>query len=65
MRDQQWLLSYRDVAGIRTALANLSHRLSRKPHLELATHHLIDSRRELERRFHDFFPDLREFSTHV
>jgi len=65
MRDQQWLLSYRDVGGIRTALANLSHRLSRRPHLELATHHLVDSRRELERRFHDFFPDVREFSTHV
>lgn len=62
MRDQQWLLSYRDVAGIRIALTNLSHRLSRKPHLELATHHLIDSRRELERRFHEFFPDVLAMS---
>jgi acyl carrier protein phosphodiesterase len=65
MRDQQWLLSYREVDGIRIALTNLSRRLSRRPHLELATHHLVDSRRELERRFHDFFPDVREFSTHV
>jgi acyl carrier protein phosphodiesterase len=62
MRDQQWLLSYRHVEGIRIALTNLSRRLSRKPHLEEATHHLIDSRRELERRFHDFFPDVVAFS---
>ncbi|HEV2720321.1 MAG TPA: ACP phosphodiesterase [Thermoanaerobaculia bacterium] len=65
MRDQQWLLSYREVAGIRIALTNLSRRLSRRPRLELATHHLVDSRRELQRRFDDFFPDLIEFSTHV
>ncbi|HKS23164.1 MAG TPA: ACP phosphodiesterase [Thermoanaerobaculia bacterium] len=65
MRDQQWLLSYREIAGIHTALTNLSRRLSRQPHLEAATHHLVDSRRELERRFHDFFPDVIEFSTTV
>ena len=62
MRDQQWLLSYRETSGIRTALTNLSRRLSRQPHLELATHHLIDSRHELEQHFHDFFLDAcREF----
>jgi acyl carrier protein phosphodiesterase len=57
LRDQQWLLSYREIGGIHTALANLSRRLSRQPHLELATRHLADSRRELEWRFHDFFLD--------
>ena len=62
MRDQQWLLSYRHVDGIRITLTNLSRRLSRKPQLETATRHLLDSRRELERRFHDFFPDLVAFS---
>ncbi len=65
MRDQRWLLSYREVGGIHLALTNLSRRLSRKPHLEDATHHLRDSRRELQRRFHDFFPDVIEFSTGV
>ena len=65
MRDQQWLLSYREVGGIRVALTNLSRRLSRLPRLELATHHLIDSRRELQRRFEEFFPDVIEFSTRV
>jgi len=62
MRDEQWLLSYVGVEGIRTALANLSRRLSRKPHLEDATHHLIDSRPELERHFQEFFPDVVAFA---
>jgi acyl carrier protein phosphodiesterase len=62
MRDQQWLVSYREIDGIRTALTNLSRRLSRQPHLELATHHLVDSRHELAQHFHDFFLDAcREF----
>lgn len=56
-----WMLSYREVESVHIALANLSKRLSRKPHLETATHHLIDSRAELERRFHDFFPDVVAF----
>jgi acyl carrier protein phosphodiesterase len=62
MRDGEWLLSYGDIDGIRMALTNLSYRLSRRPHLETATHHLIDSRAELERRFHAFFPDVVAFS---
>ena len=57
-----WLLSYQDIDGIRMALTGISRRLSRRPHLETATHHLIDSRAELERRFHDFFPDVVAFS---
>ena len=61
---RSWLLSYREIDGIRIALTNLSRRLSRRPHLETATHHLIDSRRELERRFHDFFPDAIAFAKH-
>jgi acyl carrier protein phosphodiesterase len=58
-----WMLSYRDIDSIRVALTNLSKRLSRRPHLETATHHLIDSRAELERRFHDFFPDVVAFAS--
>ena len=57
-----WLFSYRQVEGIRIALTNLSRRLSRKPHLETATNRLIDSRVELERRFHEFFPDVVAFA---
>lgn len=62
MRDEQWLLSYAEVEGVRITLTNMSKRLSRRPHLETATHHLVDSRAELERRFHDFFPDVVAFA---
>jgi acyl carrier protein phosphodiesterase len=62
MRDGEWLLSYQDIEGIHIALTNLSRRLSRKPHLEDATHHLIDSRAKLEPHFHAFFPDVVAFS---
>ena len=57
-----WILSYREIAGVRSALAGISHRLSRRPHLETAAHHLIDSRAELDRRFHDFFPEAIAFA---
>ena len=62
MRDEQWLLSYRELDGIHIALSNLSRRFSRRPHLETSTHHLIDSRQELERRFDEFFPDAVAFA---
>lgn len=58
MRDGGWLQSYREIEGIRMALAGISRRLSRAPRLETATHHLVDSRAELERRFDEFFPDV-------
>lgn len=64
IRDEGWLQSYAEIGAIHFALSNLSRRLSRHPHLETATHHLIDSRAELERRFHDFFPDVIAFSEH-
>jgi acyl carrier protein phosphodiesterase len=58
MRDEDWLLSYREIDSIHEALTNMSYRLSRRPHLEAATHHLIDSRAELEGHFRAFFPDV-------
>jgi acyl carrier protein phosphodiesterase len=58
-----WILSYQDIEGVRGALTGLSRRLSRRPHLETATHHLIDSREELELRFRTFFPDVIKFTT--
>ena len=63
MRDSDWLQSYATIDGIHAALANLSYRLSRRPHLETATHHLIDSRDELQRRFEAFFPDVVAISS--
>lgn len=62
-RLREWLPSYAAIEGIHTSLANLSYRLSRRPHLETATHHLIDSRDELRRRFDAFFPDVVALSS--
>ena len=63
MRDGGWLQSYATIDGIHIALTNLSFRLSRRPHLETATRHLIDSRAELQRRFDAFFPDVVAISS--
>jgi len=62
MRDQQWLLSYRTLEGIETALRNISRRFSRQPKLAPATHLLVDARADLERRFEIFFPEVMEYS---
>jgi acyl carrier protein phosphodiesterase len=62
MRDEEWLLSYRDVEGIARALRGISRRFSRRPRLETAAHHLVDSRGELQRLFDQFFPDVVAFA---
>lgn len=60
MRDEGWLASYRSIDGIGMALFGISRRLSRRPELDPAVHFLTDSdsRAELERLFHEFFPDV-------
>lgn len=62
IRDERWLQSYLEVEGIRFSLLNISRRFSRRPHLETAARHLIDSRVELERRFGEFMPDVISFA---
>lgn len=63
-RMKAWLLSYREIDGIETALRNMSRRLSRKPHMETAVNFLRDrdARAELLRRFEAFFPDVIAFA---
>ncbi len=63
IRDERWLQSYRELDGIHLALTNISRRFSRRPHLETATRHLVDSRAELERRFEELFPDVMELAS--
>lgn len=60
MRDEGWLRSYQTIEGIRRALGGISHRLSRRPQLAPSVHFLTDGdpRIELERLFHEFFPDV-------
>jgi len=62
MRDEGWLSSYQTPEGIRMSLSGISHRLSRRPQLAPAVHFLVDpdTRSELERLFHEFFPDVME-----
>ena len=62
MRDEGWLLSYREVDGIAGALRGISYRIARRPQLELAARHLVESRAELERRFREFFPEVVAFA---
>ncbi|HYH09606.1 MAG TPA: ACP phosphodiesterase [Thermoanaerobaculia bacterium] len=62
IRDEAWLQSYREIAGIHGALRNISYRFTRRPRLETATRHLVDSRKELEHRFEQFFPDVVAFA---
>jgi acyl carrier protein phosphodiesterase len=58
MRDGRWFASYAHVDGIRTALFQMSSRLSRPHRLETSVRHLTDSRDELQRHFDAFFPEL-------
>jgi acyl carrier protein phosphodiesterase len=60
MRDDGWLESYQSLDGIRLALGGISHRLSRRPQLAPSVRFLEDAetRSELERLFHEFFPDV-------
>lgn len=62
MRDEQWLIGYREVEGIRAALAGISRRIARRPRLETAVRHLVESREELEREFEVFFPQVVAFA---
>ena len=61
LRDEGWIPSYRTIEGVELTLRQISRRLSRKPRLETAARHLVDSREELSRHFHDFFPDAIRF----
>jgi acyl carrier protein phosphodiesterase len=58
IRDEQWLLSYREPGGIHTALTMMSFRFSRKPHLETAVRLLEESGGALRFHFRRFLPDV-------
>jgi len=62
MRDSRWLEGYGEIDNVRLALAGISRRMSRRPALESAAHHLVVSRVELQRRFDAFFPDVVDFA---
>lgn len=64
MATEDWLGSYRHVAGVEKALAGISNRLSMRRRdrtfdLHLSVHELISHYKALEEDFYEFFPDLR------
>jgi acyl carrier protein phosphodiesterase len=65
MRDEEWLQSYGELEGMRLSLTGISRRLSRRPHLASAVHHLSDtaSRAAMEREFLAFFPEVMAISS--
>ena len=62
MRNEGWLLSYRRIEGIHTALYHMSRRFSRQPRLERATSLLTHARGELHGHFAAFMPDVMRFA---
>lgn len=65
IRDERWLPGYRELDQIALTLRNMSWRFSRRPHMETATRHLVDSRAELERHFDAFFPEVVAFAATI
>lgn len=58
IRDEQWLLSYREPRGIELALRNMSFRFSRRPRLENAMSLLEERNGALRFHFRRFLPDV-------
>ena len=54
MVSENWLLSYREVDGIASVLGGMSRRISRK-------NHLAHGAEELQKHYHEFEADFREF----
>jgi acyl carrier protein phosphodiesterase len=67
MANEDWLGSYRSLAGIEYLLTRLSHRFSQRFknrsdfHLELAINELTNNYSDLESDFFEFFPELSEY----
>ena len=62
MREEDWLVSYRDMEGIDRSLKRLSRRLRRENPLGEAIVLLRTRYEEFESDFESFFPDLAAFT---
>ncbi len=60
LRDN-WLVSYKNIEGIETALQRISIRLSRQVSLEKSVQTLKKFYPDFKKDFREFFPELREF----
>lgn len=59
MRTEDWLGSYRDIAGIRLTLERISRRFRRRVELGTAVTELENNYGDLRGDFEEFFPELR------
>lgn len=58
MKEQNWLLSYREILGIETALFNMSRRLKNGIVLSESIPYLKEYYEEYENEFKAFFPEI-------
>lgn len=62
MLEDNWLLSYADIEGIKKVLAGMHRRTGRKSNMHLAVKELKDYYEEFEKEFELFFKDIIDFS---
>lgn len=62
MVEENWLLSYATISGIKRILYQMNQRTGGKSKMDLATEDLRKYYREFETDFQQFFPDLQKFS---
>lgn len=64
MKSQNWLLNYREVTGIQSALTGLSRRTTFESKMNEAPEVLLEKEAEFEVIFFAFFEDLETFARH-
>ncbi|UII27093.1 ACP phosphodiesterase [Fulvivirga maritima] len=62
MERGNWLLNYREVKGIDSALTGLSHRTKFLSKMEQAADDLVASKEEFKEEFDEFFPQIKAFT---
>ncbi len=61
MINQNWLLSYQSIPGIRKILTQMDHRTKNQSKMQFATEELINYNSEFEQEFTDFFEELQMY----
>jgi len=62
MVNDNWLLSYAEINGIKKVLSGMNKRTGRKSHMNLAVKELNQYYNEFKNEFELFFKDAIEFS---
>lgn len=62
MKSQNWLLNYRTIEGIRKGLGGVAYRAKYLDESQIAYEIFIQHYDELKEYYHQFFPELKQFS---